>query len=152
MEGVIHESVQIVGSLSVAETLTGTLTDKRESHPIVDGEGNHLIDSNDNTLVDYSTAEPLIGYLSDVSTLSGNISATDEIHANLSTVDEIVASISIPESTGGLPYTGDYEVTPSDEIQVLATQGKSMSQNVTINPIPSNYGRITWNGSFLTVS
>lgn len=49
-------------------------------------------------------------------------------------------------------YTGAYEVTPSAEVQTLSTQNLMMSQNVTINPIPSNYGLITWNGSALTVS
>ncbi len=49
-------------------------------------------------------------------------------------------------------YTGAYEVTPSTEVQTLNTQDLMMSRNVTINPIPSNYGLITWNGSTLTVS
>lgn len=49
-------------------------------------------------------------------------------------------------------YEGVYEVTPSAETQTLDTAGKRLTQPVTINPIPSNYGLITWNGSFLTVS
>lgn len=50
------------------------------------------------------------------------------------------------------PYTGETEVTPSEETQVLFTAGKVVEQNIKINPIPSNYGLITWNGSILTVS
>ena len=50
------------------------------------------------------------------------------------------------------PYTGEYEVTPSAESQALDTIGKRLTANVVINPIPSNYGLITWNGSVLTVS
>lgn len=49
-------------------------------------------------------------------------------------------------------YTGEYEVTPSDEAQTLQTNGLRMLDNVTINPIPSNYGLITWDGITLTVS
>lgn len=49
-------------------------------------------------------------------------------------------------------YTGAFEVTPSGETQILNTSGLMMPQNVTINPIPNNYGLITWNGSTLTVS
>ena len=97
MEGLIHESVQIVGSLSTVETITGSLGDKRESNPIVDGNGDYLIDSNADNLVDCSTADPLIGYLSDVSTITGDIDSAEEIVANLSTVDEITATISIPD-------------------------------------------------------
>ncbi len=50
------------------------------------------------------------------------------------------------------PYTGAYEVTPTTETQTLTTVGKRMTDNVTINPIPSNYGLITYNGAVLTVS
>ena len=49
-------------------------------------------------------------------------------------------------------YEGEYTVTPSQETQILQTEDLRMTANVTINPIPSNYGLITWNGSFLTVS
>ena len=49
-------------------------------------------------------------------------------------------------------YTGITTVTPSNQIQVLPTEGKTVSVNITVNPIPSNYGLITYNGSYLTVS
>jgi len=49
-------------------------------------------------------------------------------------------------------YAGDYEITPGDESQTLAVAGKLMAQDVVINSIPSNYGKIEWNGSTLTVS
>ena len=44
-------------------------------------------------------------------------------------------------------YTGTYVVTPSDETQTLDTTDKRMAQPVVINPIPSNWGRISWNGA-----
>lgn len=49
-------------------------------------------------------------------------------------------------------YTGEYEITPSAETQTLDTAGLRLTRPVTVNPIPQNYGLITWNGSFLTVS
>lgn len=49
-------------------------------------------------------------------------------------------------------YTGAMEVTPSAEEQVLLTKGLMMPDHVHINPIPSNYGLITYNGSIITVS
>lgn len=49
-------------------------------------------------------------------------------------------------------YTGVTTVTPSQSTQTLATAEKVMASNIVINPIPSNYGLITWNGSTLTVS
>ena len=50
------------------------------------------------------------------------------------------------------PYDGPYEATPTQETQVFSTQNKRMTENFTVNPIPSNYGLVTWNGSVLTVS
>lgn len=52
----------------------------------------------------------------------------------------------------GTPYTGQTAVTPSDTRQVLPTSGTLLTQDITIEPIPQNYGLITWNGSTLTVS
>lgn len=49
-------------------------------------------------------------------------------------------------------YTGEANITPSTTEQVLATAEKVVTRNIVINPIPSNYGLITWNGSTLTVS
>ena len=52
----------------------------------------------------------------------------------------------------GPPYTGSYSITPSTTSQTLNTAHRTLAQNITIGPIPSNYGLITWNGSVLTVS
>ena len=49
-------------------------------------------------------------------------------------------------------YEGPYTITPTQHEQVLDTSAKRMTENITIEPIPSNYGLITWNGSVLTVS
>ena len=49
-------------------------------------------------------------------------------------------------------YTGPYEFTPTQSTQVVEIDGKRAEGDITINPIPSNYGLITWNGSVLTVS
>ena len=49
-------------------------------------------------------------------------------------------------------YEGPTEVTPSSETQTLDTRNFRMTENVTVNPIPSNYGLITWNGAGIKVS
>ena len=49
-------------------------------------------------------------------------------------------------------YEGETEITPSAETQVLQTNNFRMTDNITINPIPSNYGLISWDGSTITVS
>ena len=49
-------------------------------------------------------------------------------------------------------YTGKTEVTPSQETQILNTAGLVVNQNIKVNPIPSDWGKITWNGSYILVS
>ena len=49
-------------------------------------------------------------------------------------------------------YTGAYEVTPTEEEQTLDTAGYMMTENVTVAPIPTNYGKITQHGSTIIVS
>ena len=50
------------------------------------------------------------------------------------------------------PYEGEYEATPSQQVQVFYTQNLRMTDNFTVNPIPSNYGLVTWNGSVMTIT
>ena len=49
------------------------------------------------------------------------------------------------------PYQGEYTVTPSEEIQTLETGGRVLLQNVTVEAIPSNYGRVTRAGANLLI-
>ena len=49
-------------------------------------------------------------------------------------------------------YTGPTEFTPSSEAQTVSVKNFRMTDDITINPIPQNYGLITWNGSTITVS
>ena len=48
-------------------------------------------------------------------------------------------------------YTGETVITPSTTEQVLATAEKVVTRNITINPIPENYGRLLYSGNTLTV-
>ncbi|MBQ3429207.1 MAG: hypothetical protein IJH28_05475 [Mogibacterium sp.] len=84
--------------------------------------------------------------------LSGVLTPAGTLSGKLSTPKSIIGQITAPLYVYPPVYTGNYEVTPSDTEQVLETDAFYMNGNVTINPIPSNYGLITWNGSTLTVS
>lgn len=53
--------------------------------------------------------------------------------------------------TAGI-YDGSYEWTPTQQTQTIPIAGEKAITDITINPIPSNYGLITWDGSTLTVS
>ena len=81
--------------------------------------------------------------------LKGTLSVSGGLSCSLSS-NPITGELTI---AGSVPsYQGETEITPSDEIQTLQCAGLMMSENVTIKPIPSNYGRISWNGVTLTVS
>ena len=49
-------------------------------------------------------------------------------------------------------YDGITEITPSNQAPVLQTSNKALTRNIVVNPIPSNYGLVTWDGSRLTIS
>ena len=55
---------------------------------------------------------------------------------NLQTVTKLI---------GGDPYVGPVDITPSDQKQVLDTNGKTMVQDIVVNPIPMQYGLVTYN-------
>ena len=49
-------------------------------------------------------------------------------------------------------FDGPYEFTPTNEAQTIPIMDHVATGDIIINPIPSNYGLITWNGSVITVS
>ena len=49
-------------------------------------------------------------------------------------------------------YDGPYEITPTNQAQILSTADKVLEADIVIEPIPSNYGLITWNGTVINVS
>jgi hypothetical protein len=49
-------------------------------------------------------------------------------------------------------YSGSYTITPGPQAQTLKTEELRMARNLTVEAIPNNYGLITWNGSFLTIT
>lgn len=58
----------------------------------------------------------------------------------------------IQSGGAGVPYAGPYSVTPTQFEQTLQTRGKTCVQDIVVQPIPRNYGLITYNGFEITVS
>lgn len=85
-------------------------------------------------------------------TVSGDITtAKHTISGQLHTTEiSLTGALSINERYPA--YEGDYTITPTQEAQVIEIEHKTARSNIIINPIPQNYGLITWNGSVLTVS
>lgn len=83
--------------------------------------------------------------------LTGRISSVGSLTGTLSAVGGLSGTLS-PGSDSAPAYQGETVFTPTNQTQTIQASGYLFSENITINPIPSNYGRITWNGSTLTVS
>lgn len=87
-----------------------------------------------------------------MSEIKGKISAPLKVRGKLSMRPTISAKLTVPLSILPPAYEGSYEVTPSKETQTLRTEELYMLGDVTINPIPNNYGLIEWDGRVITVS
>ena len=84
--------------------------------------------------------------------LIGNLSGAERISGELSGNSTLAGEIKAPKQKDRPIYEGPHEVIPSEAVQLLETGGKALNENIVINPIPSNYGLITWDGATLTVS
>ena len=84
----------------------------------------------------------IIGKLTPGATLIGSLSGAGSV----------TGTLTVPKYVYPPEYGGPYEVTPSASAQTLETESFYLAGNITIAPIPNNYGLITWNGSTLTVS
>ena len=68
-------------------------------------------------------------------------------------LDEYPAYVDMISGGGTYPiYDGPYTYTPTQQRQTISIAEKAASQDIIINPIPSCYGLITWDGSSLTVT
>lgn len=84
--------------------------------------------------------------------ITGSLSSGATITGTLSAGETLTGSLTIPAAILPASYPGPTTVTPSAEAQTLETAGFYLREDITVEPIPSNYGRITWNGSIITVT
>lgn len=83
----------------------------------------------------------LVGTLSGLTGISGSLSGLGGLSGSLSGAPPVVPV-----------YNGPYEFTPSQEAQTIQINGKMAIEDIVVNPIPSNWGLIAWNGSWLGIS
>lgn len=82
--------------------------------------------------------------------IDGQLAGQATISAVVAGEETISAVIYIPETTGGEAYQGDYTVTPkAHSATVLETQGKLMTDDVTVIQIPyfetsNTYGKTAY--------
>lgn len=83
----------------------------------------------------------------------------EKLTGTIQTIGSVTGSLSCEKGISGelseplMPkYSGKYQFTPSASAQVIRIKDKTATKDIVIEPIPSNYGLVTYNGSFLTIS
>lgn len=84
--------------------------------------------------------------------LTGTLTKAQTLSGLLSVAQGIEGQLTIPSAVLPPSYEGTVEVTPSTEEQRLETANFYMRDDIIVNPIPNNYGLITYNGSIITIS
>ena len=84
--------------------------------------------------------------------MDGITTGTGSISGSLSPPAAMSGELSIPTYIDVDIYDGPTEITPGEESQVLETQNKTLTNRITIQAIPRNYGKVTWDGSKLTIT
>ena len=84
--------------------------------------------------------------------LSCILQGVGSLSGQLSGQKTITAGITVPEIVDTEPYLGSYEYTPTQATQTIPIEGLKATRDITINPIPNNYGLITWSGVGIRVS
>ena len=92
------------------------------------------------------------GHISSVGIISGALSVPAALSGSLSPPASMSGELSIPTYIDVDIYDGPTEITPGEESQVLETQNKTLTNRITIQAIPRNYGKVTWDGSKLTIT
>lgn len=84
--------------------------------------------------------------------LIGRLKSSGQLSGFLNAQKGISGLLTIPSAVDVEVYAGPYEITPAEDTQTIEIEHLMATQDIVINPIPSNYGLITWNGTTLTVS
>ena len=105
-----------------------------------------------NVSADLQDIGHLTGVLGGQARINATLQAMLCMSAVLTEAAHIQAELTLPKGKATSPFTGEYEYTPSQETQRIPIEGLRATQDIIIDPIPQNYGLITWNGSTITVS
>ena len=147
--GYIHAWRNLSVSLStagvqVAATVTLPCTMADTAYCVTVGNGNYMISETWEIYADRTTGAIKVGI---------NVATTSSGTTSLALTLDGFVNGAVPPSGDRLPdYTGATSVTPSEVVQVLPTDDTSVLSDITIAPIPQDYGRIARSGPALTVS
>lgn len=81
--------------------------------------------------------------------VKGKLTSDGTLHGRLSGGGTLSGGLSVGTAGSAPIYDGPYEFTPTQETQVVEIANQQAAQDIIINPIPSNYGLITRDGTVL---
>ena len=86
--------------------------------------------------------------------LDGELTLLNVFDGELDDILEFDGELGIfTEFDGGREeYHGETDIIPAEEAQTLLTHGMLVTEDIIIEPIPTNYGLITWDGTKIIVS
>lgn len=84
--------------------------------------------------------------------ISGSITLTNSIKGSLTDGGFLSGNVQVAQTEKADAYMGPYTVTPSQDTQIVHVKDLKMVQNITVEPIPSYYGRVSYNGSVITIT
>ena len=83
--------------------------------------------------------------------MTGQISIGGTLSGSVSGAESLTGALSCAVYSPPL-YEGEYTITPTEEEQTIEIKDHYANANITVGAIPTNYGRLTWNGTTLIVS
>ena len=147
---------QINGYLASVGGVVGSLSGsaKRNEQVRITQQGDVRVTQDGSCLmaVTIEAVLSLEGLLQEESRIEGILHEPETLHGELQSTLDLSGSLTVPPIRGGVPYTGDYEITPTEETQVLQTHGRILTKNITINPIPTDYGKVTWTSGHIRIT
>lgn len=88
----------------------------------------------------------------DLARITGSLTPIGIVTGRLASAGGVTGRLTVPDRITPEEYTGPTTVIPSQSQQILNTRDLFVADDIVIEPIPNNYGLITWNGAVLTVS
>lgn len=79
--------------------------------------------------------------------LTGSVAVKHELHGVIANITKLEGNVNVGGVIKEEPnyYDGEYQITPSQEAQTLKTSQKLLVEDIIVNPIPKEYGKVTYN-------
>lgn len=137
-------------NLSVSSDISGTIAPSGILTPSVNITGKTLVGSVKTSSVISGSITPFVKLTGNK--LKGSIEVLSGISGSVNSCASVAGSVTIDTVYHEVieRYEGDYEITPSKEVQIIESKDKVMLDDITIHSIP--YAEVTNTANGVTVT